>query len=108
MWKFYCLFIITLLTISVSAYSQSDKYIIGVIKHSEQQGNKYLKLFLNSSESKHDIEIWCSADRTDVYKSDKKINWSGLVVGQKIKVFGAWHVQEGEKMYWADRINMAN
>jgi hypothetical protein len=104
--------IFALLVVSVSAYSQTAKQkvqmytIIGTIKTADQQGNNYLELTLLPSEGKKDIGIWCSGDKTKVYTSEKKATWNELTEGRKIKVSGKWIDHEGEKLLWADRIDL--
>lgn len=102
----------TLLVVNVSAFSQPLKKkaqkhtIIGTIKTADQHGNNYLELTLLPSEGKKDIGIWCSGDKTKVYTSEKKATWNELTEGRKIKVSGKWIDHEGEKLLWADRIDL--
>lgn len=101
-----------LLVVSVSAYSQTTKQkvqkytIIGTIKTADQQGKNYLKLNLLSSGGKKDVGIWCSGEKTKVYVSKKQATWNELTEGRKIKVSGKWIDQEGEKLLWANRIDV--
>ena len=80
--------------------------IRGVIKSSNYEGNNFLKLTVLSSKDGQNIFVWCSSDRTKIYKTKKEVNWDSLTVDSKIKASGNWIDQEGEKLLWASRIDL--
>jgi hypothetical protein len=77
----------------------------GIIKVADRQGNNYLKLTLLSSEN-NNIFVWCSGEKTRIYESNNESNWNELTLERKIEVSGNWIEQEGEKLLWANRIDL--
>jgi hypothetical protein len=111
--KLMMLIVIGLLIFSVPVYSKviveennKDYSVVGTIKIADHQGNNYLKLTLTTPKDNKEIFIWCSGEKTKVFSSNKEVFWSELKLGRKIKVVGTWINQDGEKLLWANRINL--
>ena len=90
----------------MSAVPRMDS-VGGVITSTERQGNNFLYLTLNESQSNTEITVECSGDRTRVFSGGAIVEWDTLTRGSAVTVIGEWIEQEGERLLWASRVDVA-
>ena len=95
-----------LTTFSHGAEKTDHSTVVGIIKAADFQGNNYLMITLTPANKKKDIKIWCSGGKTSAYASSKKVVWTELTPGRKIKVVGNWVSEDGGKQLSAIRIDL--
>lgn len=79
--------------------------IIGIIKSRNSEGNNYFKLILNTTSSK-EVLVWCSKEKTKVYKLTDQVDWFQLNPGRKIGVIGQWIKRKNKKLFLASKIDL--
>jgi hypothetical protein len=77
----------------------------GIIRSVVPQGNSDLSILLEVARGTT-IPVWCSSGRTRVFHGGVAAGWGELVLGRRVGVVGKWISQEGDRVLYADRIDL--